>query len=377
MQLFLMEMKKIFSWKIITLIVFVNVVLYFLLIDFDIKHFPNGRPSLDIFRIEQQIIPKYGADIDDEEYADFVEEYKRKVEEANAYLQDDPQAAKVGITTYEGLRSIYHNEKQMDYRSLVMFEREEDLFWDLQAREYLMEEKYKNRITSLESERNRATMAQQDYFEELLRNQKYSFYTSTVLDNFMNIKGNMAIIIFISIAILVSPVYLRDKSTFIELLQYSSKKGRRVYKIKWVAGLVSAVLLTILLFVVYLSIYATNHTSSHFDLPLYAMDSYSWYELKFWQYIVMSVFSIFIVALILAILSMSISAVVANAIGLIGVQIVTIFIMIAGVISFLIKGMVSVRFPMWFVPLGYTLFFGVVLLLMFIVSKRDFRRDVM
>lgn len=379
MQIFWMEMKKIFSWKMITLIVFVNVVLYFLLFDFDIKYFPNGRPSLDHFKIEQQVIPKYGADVDEQEYADFVKQYKRKVEDANTYLQNDPQAEAVGITSYEGFGNVEtNNQKQMDYRDLVIFERNEDIFWELQAMEHNIEQNYKYRIISLESEIEGATVAQQKHFEEMLRDEKYSFYTSTVLDNFKNVKMNMAIILFISIAILVSPIFLRDKLTNIEPLQYSSKKGRGVYKTKWLAGLASTVLLTILLLVFYLSIYATNHTSSHFDLPLYAMNNlYSWYDITFWQYIVLSVLVIFLTALLLGILSMAISTVVSNAIGLIGVQIVTIFIMIAGVTIFLIGEMVSVWHPIWFVPLGYSLFFGVVIVFMLAIRKREMHRDIL
>lgn len=378
MQIFWMEMKKIFSWKIITLIVFVNVVLYFLLFDFDIKNFPNGRPSLDLFKVEQQVIPKYGADIDEQEYADFVKQYERKVEDATTYLQNDPEAVAVGITSYKVLRNIEdNNQKQQDYRSLLIFERNEDLFWELQAMEHNIEN-YKYRIISLESKIEGATAAQRKHFEEMLRDEKYSFYTSIALENFNNVKMNMSIILFISIAILVSPIFLRDKLTCMEPLQYSSKKGRGIYKTKWLAGLASTVLLTILLLVFYLSIYATNHTSSHFDLPLYAMNNlYSWYDITFWQYIVLSVLVIFLVALLLGILSMAISTVVSNTIGLIGVQIVTIFIMIAGVTNFLIGDMVGVWYPIWFVPLGYSLFFGVVIVLMLAIRKREMHRDIL
>ena len=57
MKLFFYEVRKIFSWKLLLLILLVNVLLFKLLIEFDLEHFPNGRPAGDHFDIEQQIMP--------------------------------------------------------------------------------------------------------------------------------------------------------------------------------------------------------------------------------------------------------------------------------------------------------------------------------
>ncbi|MDX8290803.1 hypothetical protein SLL00_13410 [Metabacillus indicus] len=373
-----MEMKKIFSWKIITLLLFANVILYFLLFEFHIQYFPNGRPATNHFIIEQQFIPKYGPDVNEREFADFVEQYEKKVKDADTYLQNDPKAKAAGLSSFEAFKNARDdNQKQMDYRDLVFFDRNEDLFWELQAMEYTIEESYKYRTASLESNIEGTTGALKKHIEELLRDEKYSFYTSTVLDNFVNVKKNMAIILFISTAILLSPIFLRDKLTALELLQYSSKKGRRIYKTKWLAGLASSVLLTTFLLVVYLTIYAANQTSSHFDLPLYAMNNlYSWYDLTFWQYIILSVLAIFLVSILLGILTMTISTIVSHTIGLIGVQIVTVFVMIAVVTRFLIGEIVSLIHPIWFVPLGYSLFLVGVIVFMLTIRKREMKRDI-
>lgn len=377
MSLFWMEMKKIFSWKIILLLFFVNIVLYFLLLDFEIRYFPNGRPSLDFFTLEQHMIPKYGKEIDDEEFVDFSLEYEKKVDDANAYIQADESAAVVGLTSYEDLRNIDENDtEQLNYKSLLMFERKEDLFWEIQAREHFMDEIYQFRITSLENELQRGTKAQQEHFEEILKNEKFTIYSSTVLDNFRNVKLNIAIIVFISIAILISPLYLRDKIAVIEPLQYSSKKGRSVYQTKWFAGIVSSIVLATLLLAVYLTIYASNRTASHFNLPLYTMERYSWYDMTFGQYIILSLLLIFVGALMLGILTMGISALVGNTIAIIGVQIVMMFLMIAGVARLLIRDLVSIQSPLWFVPLGYALFFSFVAVFMFITRNREKLRDI-
>ncbi|KOO42703.1 ABC transporter permease [Priestia koreensis] len=377
MQLFWMEMKKIFSWKMMILLAFVNVVLYFLLFSFHIEYFPNGRPDRDDFAIEQKFIPKYGANINRKEYGDFVKEYNQKVQQADTYLKNDPQADDAGITSYESLRQWDdNNQKQSNYHDLIFFKRSIDEFWELQAMEGSMEQ-YKYRVEPIQSEMKYAEKGQKKHFQTILAEKKYPSYTDTVLENFNNVKTNLSIILFISVAIFISPLFLRDRLKELEPLQYSSKKGRRVYRTKLLAGLASTAILTTLLLFVYLSIYATNHTSSHFQLPLHSMSSYYWYDVTFWEYIVWSVLAICFSSLLLGTLSMAISTIVPNTIVLIGVQILTTFVMIAGVAFFLIGDTFSIFHPIWFVPAGYAVFFVLVVGLMIVVGKREARRDVL
>ena len=377
MQLFGMEMKKIFSWKIVTLIVFVNVLLYWLLFEFYIEYFPNGRPWGDIFTIEQQIIPKYGADIDEEEYKDIVATYEKEVEKANTFLANDPDAIAVGMTTYEAFRNYDHEtEAKSEYRDSIIFHSNEDFPWVLQAWESLIEI-YDYRIVGLEREIETSTGVRQQRFEQLLNEEKYDFYSSVVQDNFTEIKRYIAIIVFISIAILISPVFLRDQLTVVVPLQYSSKKGRNLYRTKWLAGLVSTMLLTVGLLALYLALYATNNTSSHFDLPLYSLGwNVSWYDMTFFQYIILSVVAIFVSAMLLGVLSMAISTVVRNTIVLIGIQIVVLFVMIAGVSTYMIADIISIWHAKWLVPVGYLLLTASSVMVARFVWRRELRRDI-
>ncbi|UNL86764.1 hypothetical protein [Priestia koreensis] len=107
------------------------------------------------------------------------------------------------------------------------------------------------------------------------------------------------------------------------------------------------------------------------------MSSYYWYDVTFWEYIVWSVLAIFFSSLLLGTLSMAISTVVPNTIVLIGIQILTTFVMIAGVAFFLIGDTFSIFHPIWFVPTGYAVFFVLVVGLMIVVGKREARRNVL
>lgn len=377
MQLFWMEMKKIFSWKIVALIVFVNVLLYWALFEFHIENFPNGRPAGDDFKIEQQIIPKYGADIDEEEYKDIVATYEQEVEKANTFLENDPNAIAVGMTTYEAFRNFDdEDEAKSEYRNSITFYSNEDFPWILQVWGSLIEN-YNSRITTLEREIETTSGMRQQRFKQLLNEEKYDFYSSVVQDNFTEIKRYIAIIMFISIAILISPIFLRDQLTSVVPLQYSSKKGRELYRTKWLAGFVSTMLLTVGLLTLYLTLYATNNTSSHFDLPLYSLSwNVYWYDMTFWQYIILSVVAIFVSAMLLGVLSMAISTVVRNTIALIGIQIVVLFVMIAGVSTYMIADIISIWHAKWLVPVGYLLLTASSVMVARFVWRRELRRDI-
>lgn len=377
MQLFWIEMRKIFSWKIVALIVFVNVLLYWALFEFDISHFPNGRPAGDTFAIEQQLIPKYGAEIDEKEFKDLIAMYEQEVDKANNFFAHDPKAQDVGLTTYEAFRNIdRENELQSDYHDYLFFQSKEDLPWVMQSLESLLEN-YNHREKALRVYIEETSGARQQRYKQLYQEEKFPVYSSIVLDNFHSIKKSLAIIVLLSISILLSPIFLRDRLTSVFPLQYTSKKGRRIFWTKWLAGLVSAMLTSGALLIIYLAMYSTNDTSIHLGLPLYSFDSHYWSDMTFFQYIILSIVAIFIVAVLLGILSMAISIFARNTIALIGIQIVVMFGMIAGVTNYMISDIISIWHPKWLIPTGYIFLIGLTIILTLYAWRRESHRDIL
>lgn len=115
MQIIINEMKKILNWKILLVLAFVNVSLYYFLIEFDIQYFPNGRPALDSYRIGVEMIENYGAEMNETELADFKEKYRQEVQKADQFLQSRQDAQDVGVTSYEEFRN-------MDKRKIAVFD---------------------------------------------------------------------------------------------------------------------------------------------------------------------------------------------------------------------------------------------------------------
>lgn len=218
---------------------------------------------------------------------------------------------------------------------------------------------------------------QKKRLQQLLDEQRFAVYTDIVTSNFKTYKTSIAIAIFVSIAILISPIFIRDKIANVVPLQYASAKGRQLYRTKWLAGLFSGTLLTTALLAFYMWLYQSNDTQSHFDLPLTAFGwHYHWYDMTFWQYILLSVGVIFLLSVVLTMLTMVISTVVPNRIALIGVQIVVLFLMIAVGASYVVQRAIDFYLSQLFVPYvvgGFTL---VTIVAMLVVWKRELERDI-
>lgn len=377
MRLFGMEMKKIFSWKLLLLIAVVNVLLFYLRLEFELEHFPNGRPATDLFRIEQQLIPEYGARIDENELLEIKALYADRVTAANAFFGKEDNAQVLGITGYKEFRAMDTADPELSaYYSDLMFESGQDFLWELQAWELLIEN-YEGQTRSLEAQIERADGARQQHYEQKLAENRFAFYSSTVLENFLNYKTYMAIIILISVAILMSPVFLQDYRAGMLPIQYTAKVGRGVYRAKWLAGVCSTAILALLLLAIYLGLYWTNGTASHSSVPLSSFGWYDyWYDMTFFQYIVLSVAAIFVVAMLLGVLSMAISTIVPNAIVLIGIQIVVLFIMIAGVTMYLIRDIIILYLPQMLVPAAYLVLFGIIFISFGWIWRRELRKDI-
>lgn len=379
MKLFWMELKKIFSWRIVLLVVILNLLLFKMDVEFELEYFPNGRPNIDQFQLEKEMIAKYGEVIDEDEFADFLATYEKRVEEADQFLQNNEVAIAAGVETYEEYRNGDLDDPVMDdLHWHIIFELEEDLFWELQAREYyivLYEDKERNfeevLVTDSISNQKRKRL------EEMLANEKFQYYDGQVLDNFQSYALDVTGIILLSIAIVLSPIYVRDKMSDVVPLQYTSKQGRRTFYTKWFAGLTAIAILLAVHLPIYGGLYLTNDTSHYFFMHLYSMAwEYVWYDITFGQYILLTVAAIIALAYLFGILTMVCSALVFNYLTQIGTQILifasfSIIIMPIG-----LRGMIWTNYLPWVVPAIYITLIIIVYISSKLVKKRELVRDV-
>ncbi|MFC5587474.1 ABC transporter permease [Sporosarcina soli] len=368
------ELKKILAWKMLLLLVMLNSVLYFFLIEFDIKHFPNGRPALDSYHIGIEMIEKYGTHMDEDEFLDFRKAYDEQVIEADQYLQSRREFVEAGFDTYEKFKNFDRdNEELYILHSKVMFEEKEvNTFWELQERERLIE------FYDMKDElRGYDNTQQKQRAEELIASKKYGVYPEVVIMNFRDFIGNVTIAILFSVVLVISPMILKDRSRQMLALQYTSKKGRNLFKTKILAGLISTFSVITALLIVYFGVYSLNDTSMYFDVPVNTfIGNESWYDPTFFQYILLCVAAIYVIGVVFGLLAMSFSSFVPNSMALIGIQIPFIVGMIIVIGGPLMRYIISIWNPQWLAPTVYCGMVVASVLLIIILWRRERKRDI-
>jgi hypothetical protein len=369
MRLVYYEMKKLFNWKNILLIILINIVMNYLFIDFHIKHFPNGRPILDEYHLSKEMIEKYGVSIDEKEFTDLKKWYENMVKQADQYIQSREDFAHAGIRTYEDFRTADLSNDELDaLHSQVMFTEQVDLFWKLEALEYIMEQ-YEKRDRWIKGLYVELTPKQEEKINQIIDSGTYqSILPWFVFENYNHIIKNVTIIIIVSIIVLLSPIYVSDKRNHVRLLQYTSKKGRSVFTTKMMTALISTFLLITVQLIGYFTIYSQNQVHMFFASKVNSIFNVVllWYDLSFFQYIVMTVAAIYLLGMILSLIVCFISSISSNYLMVIGIQ-VPIFLGLVGyLLKYLIENVTTLRLPEYLAPCLYMalLFLGIIFMIL-------------
>lgn len=369
------EVKKIFTWKTMLLLLFINSVLYFLLIEFYIEHFPNGSKVYS-YNIGVEMIEKYGATMDEDEFIDFQKAYEKKAKEATQYLQSREDAVGIELDTYEKFQAYdwqNSSQKASDLQGDIFFESEIDLFWELQEFERLIDfYNYRKILPDIVTDSQRARL------HELIRKEKFGVYTEIVMSNFKNFIANVGVAILFSVVLVISPMILKDRSRGILPLQYTSKKGRNLFKTKLLAGYIATFLVITGLLAVYFSIYSLNNTSMFFKVHVNTfIGNESWHDPTFYQFIMLSVALIYLIGFIFVTLSMGFSNVVPNLVSLIGIQIPFIVGFLIFGLNRLLPYVISIWHPKWLAPVSYGSMIIISFIIVYCLVKREKKMDVL
>lgn len=375
------EMKKIWTWKMLGLLFIVNLILFFLVIEFEIEYFPNGRPELDSYRIGIEMIEKYGTEMDEEEIVDFKMVYEEEMEKADRYLQARPEFVEVGWDTYEKYKAYnpfeHPEERKEELDFQLMHEEQVDLFWELQERERLIGF-HDEKEAGFERLIANAPEAQSARYVELLENGMFQLYPEVAIRNFDRFIEGVASTILISVLLVVSPIFLQDRNRRLLDLQYTTEKGRALYRTKVLAGALSTFWVVTGLLAVYFGFYAQNKTTPYFDVPIHMfVGRWYWYDPTFFQYIVLCTIGIYMLSFVFVFLAMGFSTIMPNYVTLIGIQIPLVIWMIGDGFNRLLTGMIDLWQAKWFVPTMYIALMIVSVGLMVYLSKREKKRDIL
>ncbi|KAB8125740.1 hypothetical protein F9U64_21830 [Gracilibacillus oryzae] len=378
MRIILNEIKKLFDWKVVALVLLLSFLFYQLFMDFEFSVFPNGRPTTDHYNIAKDMIAEYGQEMDETEFEDFKLTYQEEVEKANDYLQSREDAVAIGITTYEQFRARDgHDEQASKLSSNIMFEEGVDVFWELQARESIIEryankkEDFSRSTAHINSEAWKQTIIDGKYHHSIL--------PGLVTDNYNNLIKMVAIWVVISVMIIVGRVFIVDQKNNVMLLQYTSKTGRLIFRKKVIAAVITTLLITTAYLAAFFAMYRTNETSDFFQSKVWSFDnSYqSWFNLTFLQYIILTVIGIYLLALISGVLSTILSRYMSAYITLIGSQVPIVVILVYLIGEYLIYNIASIHDPKLLPFITYTILIAFAFFWLNYRIRREKRLDIL
>ncbi|MHC0039547.1 hypothetical protein [Pseudoneobacillus sp. C159] len=375
MSIILLELKKILNWKLLLLIAFVNVILYYFLIDFHIKHFPYGNPAPYI--VGKEMVKTYGPEMTAAEVKDFKKKYDAEVRKADQFIQSREDFAEVGIHSYKDFRQVDGRDVAKEkLTSKFLLEESHPLFWKLQEKERLLDF-HQNHDLIMNSEMSKADSTGKKHLTQLKQTGQFNLYPETSYENFRQIIENIAIVVLLSLVLVISPIFLRDRSQHLVDLQYTSKIGRQLFKRKLAAGLISAFLLMTVLLGIYLCIYSANNPSVFFDVPINSfVGGKYWYNLTFFQDIVLSVVAIYVMGFILTFVSMGISTLAPSMIVLIGAQVPLVLALLIFGLKYLLFMIVTISLPIWLIPSCFAALMVITTAFILSLSSREKRVDI-
>jgi len=378
MKVVLNEIKKIFNLKMVSVLMLISIVMYFLFISFYIEHFPNGRPELYYYNIGVEMINNYGEKMDEKEFVHFKDAYSKQVEEADRYLQSKKEFVDEGITTYEKFKNMDQDIEKLDnLHSYVFFEVKSDIFWQLQAREQLIED-YKHKDEWMGSVYEIINEKQEKRIKEIANSGNYeSVFPYLIFENYNALIKYVAMLVVISIIFMISPIFLKDKLNKVNLLQNASKNGRNLFKKKVTSGLIAAFIITTIQLLCFFIAYSFNNVEMFFNSNINSVfGSYlSWYDLTFMQYMVITVIAVYILSFVIGLIVMFISSIANNYITLIGVQAPIIFI-ISELLPRIVGRITDIYLPKYFIPITYFSLIIIGTILIVIRWKKEKKLDI-
>ncbi len=306
----------------------INLLMYYIFIDFDISVFPNGRPATDMYNIGIEMVDKYGHELDENELKDFTKVLQQEIKKADKYIQADKEFSNLGITSYRefiDMRKENQENPEIDLlSSKIMFDKEIDLFWEIPQRENVIEKmEFVNERYGYSDLVQLPTSKQDQRIQEIIQSGKVNaiFPSYPVEYNFQTISQSIAITILVSVIFMISPIFIRDYKNNMFGLQYSSKIGRGLVLKKVTAGMLATFIITTFLIIVYYGLYSTNDIGMFLESEINSfMGTVYWYDFSFLQLIIMTILLTYVITLSLSLLAIFVSSICKNYISIIGIQ---------------------------------------------------------
>lgn len=384
MRLIINEVKKLLNIKAIITLGILFYIIWSIFISFHIEYFPNGNPQTQEFEASEIMLREYGETIDENEMMDFKEKTELLYKEADQYILAEEYCISLGLETYKEFKNLWsetwgEDEKLEEIHSRLFFEQEEtDVFWDLEAREDLIsryedKEDWTNGFIDTSDERalNRA--------KEILNDEGINSPLNYIIfKNYNDLISNFSIIIVISVAFVISYLFIKDSRNKVNYLQYSSKVGRDLVNKKIVAGFIVSFIVVTIEIILFFLIYSKNNSLQFWNCSINSVfvNEKLWLDFTFGQYILLSVMLMYIVTFIVATLSMFVSSKVSSYISLIGLQIPILGLLISFLMTIGMKDLTVMWFSKYILHITYGALVLILIVLIVCLINKEKIRDI-
>lgn len=384
MRLIINEVKKLLNIKSIITLGILFYIIWSIFISFHIEYFPNGYPQTQEFEASEIMLIEYGETIDENEMMDFKEKTELLYKEADQYILAEEYCISLGLETYKEFKNLWsetwgEDEKLEEIHSRLFFEQEEtDVFWDLEAREDLIsryedKEDWTNGFIDTSDERalNRA--------KEILNDEGINSPLNYIIfENYNDLISNFSIIIVISVAFVISYLFIKDSRNKVNYLQYSSKVGRDLVNNKIVAGFIASFIVVTIEIILFFLIYSKNNSLQFWNCSINSVfvNEKLWLDFTFGQYILLSVMLMYIVTFSVASLSMFVSSKVSSYISLIGLQIPILGLLISFLMTIGMKDLTVMWFSKYILHITYGALVLILIVLIVCLINKEKIRDI-
>ena len=243
MSLFWQELGKIWRPGVVAGTVLLGLIYYYMFPGFYIEYFSNGPSAREEYDLSLEWTARYGPTLEPEERAELDSRLAEEIAIFDRQLEELPEAAASGLTDYESFCAALQQE-----------ERDTQMIWAIQRRTNC------DTISTIQQmleryDDPRDYLRQHDYFESYTVKEQEQILTvedwpksllsGSVMDSTNFYLKYLAQWTAISVILLLSPTLVRDRLRRTRPLQWSSRRGRRVLHTQLAAGLVSALLLSV------------------------------------------------------------------------------------------------------------------------------------
>lgn len=327
MRIVLGELKKIFSWRIIFVLMAFSAMYFMACMYFDIDCYPNGHPATEDVEYSSMLTQKYGVTLERDEFEEFyTSEYEKIIHLADTVIANDTGMAEVGLHSYKDLvnmrnntefwsekdnaviNSIYNDPKN-NYTLYKL-----DALENLKSNYYLSDNNWSSRLSSITN-----TKAIARWQELRYSNENLSVIPWSTISNLTRYTLNLAILIALAMLILLSPLITSDRVRKLQPLQYSSKQGRKLLGKQFMAILLSSVILTTVLILIFGGIYTLNKTQVFWGSYVSSFNSMfiTTIPITFGQYIMIMIGMLYLWGLVISMVAFILSRFCSNYIALI------------------------------------------------------------